>query len=161
MPTLLEIAGTSYPKTHGGREMPPLAGRSWGPVLSGQAESARTDQDVLAWEIFGNRAVRQGDWKLRWQWRPFGKGEWELFNVVADPAELKDLAAERPDKLKAMLANWDGYVRANNVILPSRSPFETLEDQLPKRVPVDPGFPPLIYKRQFVPPKDMMADPKP
>jgi arylsulfatase len=161
MPTLLEIAGTSYPKTHGGREMPPLAGTSWGPVLSGQAESARTDQDVLAWEIFGNRAVRQGDWKLRWQWRPFGKGEWELFNVVADPAELKDLAAERPDKLKAMLANWDGYVRANNVILPSRSPFETLEDQLPKRVPVDPGFPPLIYKRQFVPPKDMMADPKP
>jgi arylsulfatase len=161
MPTLLEIAGASYPKARGGRELPPLAGKSWGPVLSGQADSARTDQDVLAWEIFGNRAVRQGDWKLRWQWRPFGKGEWELFNVVADPAELKDLAAERPDKLKAMLANWDGYVRANNVILPSRSPFETLEDQLPKRVPVDPGFPPLIYKRQFVPPKDMMADPKP
>ena len=104
MPTLLEIAGTSYPKTHGGRELPPLAGKSWGPVLSGQAESARTDQDVLAWEIFGNRAVRQGDWKLRWQWRPFGKGEWELFNVVADPGERKDLAAERPDKVKAMLA---------------------------------------------------------
>jgi arylsulfatase len=31
---------------------------------------------------------------------------------------------------------------------------------LPQRVPVDAGFPPLIYKRQFVPPKDMMADPK-
>jgi arylsulfatase len=50
---------------------------------------------------------------------------------------------------------------ANNVILPSRGPFETLEDQLPKRVPVDTGFPPLIYKRQYVPPKDMLADPKP
>ena len=39
--------------------------------------------------------------------------------------------------------------------------FETLEDNLPPRVPVDPGYPPLLYKRQFVPPKEMMADPKP
>ena len=55
------------------------------------------------WEIFGNRAVRQGDWKLRWQWKPFGKGDWELFNLAADPAERKDLAAEHPDKVKALL----------------------------------------------------------
>jgi arylsulfatase len=46
------------------------------------------------------------------------------------------------------------------VILPSRGPFETLEDQLPQRVQVEAGFPPLLYKRQFVPPKDMLADPK-
>jgi arylsulfatase len=32
---------------------------------------------------------------------------------------------------------------------------------MPQRVTVHPGFPPLIYKRQFVPPKDMLADPKP
>ena len=63
--------------------------------------------------------------------------------------------------MKALLALWDDYVQANNVILPSRSVFETLEDQLPPRVPVDAGYPPLIYKRQFVPPKDMLADPKP
>ncbi|NWF85573.1 MAG: hypothetical protein HXY18_17290, partial [Bryobacteraceae bacterium] len=65
-----------------------------------------------------------------------------------------------PDKLKELLALWDGYVRTNNVILPSRSVFETQEDQLPPRVPVDAGFPPLINKRQFIPPKDMMAEPK-
>jgi arylsulfatase len=161
MPTLLEIAGTSYPKTHEGREVPALMGKSWGRMLAGQAESPRTEQDYLAWEIFGNRAVRQGEWKLRWEYKPLGKGDWELFNLAADPAERKDLAAERPDKVKALVALWDSYVRANNVILPSRSVFETLEDQLPKRVPDDPGYPPLIYKRQFVPPKDMMADPKP
>jgi arylsulfatase len=161
MPTLLEVAGARYPKTLAGRELPPLIGKSWGPMLAGRAESPRTHEDVLAWEIFGNRAVRQGDWKLRWQYKPFGKGDWELFDVTADPAERKDLAAARPDKLKALVALWDAYVKANGVILPSRSPFETLEDQLPPRVPVDPGFPPLVYKRQFVPPKDMLADPKP
>jgi arylsulfatase len=161
MPTLLEIAGTSYPKTHEGREVPALMGKSWGPVLAGQAESPRAEQDYLGWELFGNRAVRQGEWKLRWEYKPLGKGEWELFNLAADPAERKDLAAERPDKVQELLALWDSYVRANNVVLPSRSTFETLEDQLPPRVPDDPGYPPLIYKRQFVPPKDMLADPKP
>jgi arylsulfatase len=161
MPTLLEIAGTSYPKTREGRQLPPLMGTSWGRVLAGQAESPRTEQDYIGWEIFGNRAVRQGDWKLRWQYKPLGKGDWELFNLAADPAERNDLAAERPDKVKALMALWDDYVRKNNVILPSRSMFETLDDQLPKRVPDDPGYPPLIYKKQFIPPRDMMADPKP
>ena len=161
MPTLLDIAGVNYPKTHEGREVPGLIGKSWNQVLIGQAESPRTEQDYIAWEIFGNRAVRQGDWKLRWQYKPLGKGDWELFNLAADPAERKDLAAERPDKVKALLALWDDYVRKNNVILPSRSVFETLDDVLPKRVPDDPGYPPLIYKKQFIPPKDMVADPKP
>lgn len=161
MPTLLEIAGATYPNTHEGRELPPLMGRSWGPVLAGVAESPRTAQDYLAWEIFGNRAVRQGDWKIRWEYKSFGKGKWELFNLADDPAERKDLAAKNPAKLKEMLALWDHYARANNVILPNRSMFETLEDQLPPRVPDDPGYPPLIYKKQFEPPEYMLADPKP
>jgi len=161
MPTLLEVAGASYPKTYGGRELPPLLGKSWGRVLAGQVESPRTEQDYLGWEIFGNRAVRQGEWKIRWEYKPFGTADWELFNLAADPAERRNLAAEHPDKVKALVALWDSYVRANNVILPSRSTFETLEDQLPPRVPDDPGYPPLIYKRQFVPPEDRVVDPKP
>ena len=43
-----------------GRELPPLMGKSWGPMLAGQAESPRTDQDYLAWELFGNRARAPG-----------------------------------------------------------------------------------------------------
>ena len=161
MPTLLEIAGTRYPATLDGRELPALMGKSWGPMLAGKVDSPRTGQDFLAWELFGNRALRQGDWKLRWQYKPYGKAAWELFNLATDPVERKDLAAENPDKVRALLTLWDGYVKANNVVLPSRSTFETLEDQLPPRTPDDPGYPPLIYKRQFVPPKELLADPKP
>jgi len=161
MPTLLEIAGTGYPKSYQGRELPAISGKSWGSLLAGKTESPRTEQDYLAWELFGNRAVRQGEWKLRWQYKPLGKGEWELFNLAADPAERKDLAAERPDKVKALIALWDDYVKTNGVILPSRSPFETMDNVMPMRVPDDSGYPPLIYKKQFVPPKDMTADPRP
>lgn len=161
MPTLLEIAGASYPLTLDGQKLPPLIGKSWVPLLAGQVESPRTEQDYLAWELFGNRAVRQGEWKLRWQYKPLGKEQWELFNLASDPAERNDLAAEHPDKVKALTALWDRYVQENNVVLPSRSVFETLEDQLPPRVPVDEGYPPLINKKQFVPPKEQLAEPKP
>ena len=160
MPTLLEVAGTSYPKASQ-PDLPPLIGKSWGPMLAGKADSVRTEQDYLAWEVFGSRAVRQGDWKVRWQLKPYGKADWELFNVAKDPGERKDLAAQNPDKVKALLALWESYVKANNVILPVRGPYDTLEKDMPQRVTVYPGFPPLIYQRQFVPPKDMMADPKP
>ena len=162
MPTLLSVAGASYPQTSSdGKAMPALIGKPWNDMLAGRAESPRTDQDYLAWEIFGNRAVRQGDWKLRWQFKPYGTGEWELYNVATDVGERMNVAAQNPDRVKALLAVWDSYAKANNVILPSRGPFETLYDQLPARVPVDDGFPPLIYQGQFVPPKDMMAGPKP
>ena len=165
VPTLLAITGTSYPKVgKDGEELPPLIGKPWNDVLAGRAESPRTPSDYIAWEIFGNRAVRQGDWKLRWEFKPFGTGDWELYNLATDPGERRNLAAQNPERVQALLALWDGYARANNVILPSRGPYETLApryDELPVRVPVEEGFPALIYQRQFVPPKDMLADPKP
>jgi len=160
MPTILDITGARYPEENNGRELPELIGKSWSGVLANEAESPRTADDYIAWEIFGNRAIRQGDWKLRWEVIPLGKSDWELFNLATDPAEKHDLAAENPGKVKEMLLLWDKYAKENNVILPNRTPFETLADQLPARVPVETGFPPLSYKRQYVPPKELMTTPK-
>jgi arylsulfatase len=160
MPTLLEVAGATYPKAVNGREIPPLIGKSWMKVLSGKEDSPRSNLDYMAWEIFGNRALRQGDWKLRWQYKPYGTEQWELFNVAKDVAERQDLAAQEPARVKALLALWDDYVRENNVILPNRVISEGLVKKMPDRYPVEAGYPPLIYKKQFVPPADMMADPK-
>lgn len=161
MPTLLEVTGVEYPKIYDGHKVPKLMGKSWIKMLAGQEHSPRTSQDYIAWEIFGNRAVRQGDWKIRWEFEPIGKGAWELYNLKNDPGERNDLAAKYPEKVKMMEVLWNEYVNDNNVIIPNRSPFETLEDTLPQRVPDDKGYPPLIYKKQFVPPVDKLAMPKP
>jgi len=160
MPTMLEVAGATYPADIAGRPVPEMIGNSWTGVLSGEAESPRNADDYMGWELFGNRAIRQGNWKLRWQYKPFGTEEWELFNLAEDPGERIDRAADSPGKFDAMHELWEEYVATNNVIVPSRSVFESLEDQMPPRVPDDPGFPPLTYKRQFVPPSDMLAPPK-
>ena len=159
MPTLLEVAGSQYPDKLAGSYLPPITGKSWLPLLAGETDAIRSDQDYLAWELFGNRALRQGDWKVRWQWKPYGTGDWELYNLATDPSERSNLAAQAPDKVAAMLKLWDQYAQENNVIIPSRSVFEALERQLPKRVPDDTGYPPPTNKRQFVPPPEMVKEP--
>ena len=101
------------------------------------------------------RAVRQANWKLRWQYKPYGKEAWELFDLATDPGERNDLAAEDPERVQALARIWDEYAQTNNVILPSRSPYEGLEKNMPQRFPVTDGYPPLFYKRQFVPPPEL------
>ena len=75
------------------------------------------------------------------------------------PSASNDLAAAQPEKVRELTARWDDYVKANNVVLPNRSPFEPKDAKHPP--PEDPGFPPLKLKRPFVPPADMLAEPKP
>ena len=96
MPTLLDIAGATYPKNLNGHELPPLIGKSWIKVLAGEAESPRSKEDYIAWELFGNRALRQGDWKLRWEIKPIGKSEWELFNRCSRSCREKRSCFRKP-----------------------------------------------------------------
>jgi len=56
-----------------------------------------------------------------------GTGDWELFNLREDPAELHDLSAKYPDKRKALLKLWDEYVERNGVIVSEAGPFANRE----------------------------------
>jgi arylsulfatase len=160
-PTLLDVARIKYPKIdRAGNRLPPLQGKSWTGLLSGKKDSVRTSRDYLGWELFGNRAVRAGDWKIRWQVQPFGKGDWELFNLKTDPAERMDLAQENPGQLAMMVALWEDYVRRDNVILPDLTVFDFMRASQRGATLPDPSFPPIFNFRQFVPPSDMLAEPK-
>jgi len=156
VPTLLDIAEWDYPASQNGKQLPSLVGKSWLPMLSGEKETIRSEEEYLAWELFGNQALRQGEWKIRWQYLPYGKEVWELYNLESDPGERHDIAKEHPEKVKQLLLMWNEYVHKNNVILPSRSVFEAHESAMPERFPDDPGYPPLINNRQYIPPADMI-----
>ncbi len=124
MPTLLESAGVEHPARQDGSEVPPLQGRSMWPLLAGRQQEIRTDTDWLGWELFGNRAIRRGDWKLLYLLKAAGgTGDWELFDLRRDPAELHDLSAKYPEKRKALLELWDEYVKRNGVVLSDAGPF--------------------------------------
>ena len=63
-PTLLESAGVEHPARKEASTGAPPQGTSTWPLLAGGQTAIRTDSDWLGWELFGNRAIRQGDRKL-------------------------------------------------------------------------------------------------
>jgi len=141
-PTLLELAGVGHPSTFKGREIVPMQGKSWVKMLDGRTQSPRTSNDWLGWELFGNRAIRQGDWKISWHYEPFGTWDWQLFNLAEDLGEQNDLSDKNPKKRKELIALWDEYVKTNGVIIGERSPFEQAFKKLPTAVPEFDNYPP-------------------
>ncbi len=63
------------------------------------------------WELFGRRAIRQGDWKALHLPAPYGPGTWQLYDLARDHGEVHDLAASRPDKLADLLELWATFER--------------------------------------------------
>ncbi|MEO7652489.1 MAG: arylsulfatase, partial [Bryobacteraceae bacterium] len=80
----------------------PLEGKSLLPVLEGRK---RVGHDALYWEHEGNRAVRQGKWKLVSRFPE----RWELYDIEADRTELRDLASSNPAKVAAMSSLYDAW----------------------------------------------------
>jgi len=132
-PTMLDLAGISHPDTFDGREVLPMAGKSWTSMLAGDVASPRGPDDWVGFEFLGQRALRQGDWKLLWLHEPWGMGDWQLFNLAEDPAELRDRSADEPDKKAELLAAWDAYVEQFNIIPANRHALEQLKKVLPLR----------------------------
>jgi arylsulfatase len=124
VPTLLESAGVAHPAERGGSELSPPQGRSLWPLLADRKSEIRSGEDWLGWELFGNRAIRQGDWKLLYLLKAAGgTSDWQLYNLREDPAELNDLSATQPEKRKALLRLWDEYVKRNGVVLSDAGPY--------------------------------------
>jgi arylsulfatase len=123
--TVLDAAGVPHPETYEGKPVAPLQGKSLAPILRNSRSSVRGPQDWLGWELFGNRAIRQGNWKLLWLCEPHGAGKWQLYDLEADPGETNDLSSGRPKIRDQMIRHWSEYAQANNVILPDTSPVCT------------------------------------
>jgi arylsulfatase A-like enzyme len=118
LPTFLELAGAQHPGTtwHGQPVLPPQ-GVSLLPLFEGKVAAAHAADATFGWELFGHRAVRQGNWKLVWDHAaPEKERRWQLFDLAADPFEQHDLATADPDRYRQMLAIWDQYDEHNGVV---------------------------------------------
>jgi arylsulfatase len=103
MATCVEVSGATYPATRDGRAVPPMEGVSLTPVLAG----GELPQRVLCWEHEGNRAVRDGRWKLvALNGRPSA-----LYDIVADRTESRDLAAEQPQRAAELERKYDAWAK--------------------------------------------------
>jgi arylsulfatase len=116
MPTILDIADVSHALEFEGRSVLPLQGQSVLSLLAGQADSAYPGAGQVGYELFGQKAYFDGDWKILLMPPPFASGEWELYDLKNDPGETKDLSSEYPEKVEEMIALWEQYSEDNSVL---------------------------------------------
>jgi arylsulfatase len=107
MATCIDVAGAKYPRKFNDQKITPLAGVSLLPILHGKLRT----RPAIFWEHEGNRAVRDGEWKLVSK----HTNQWELFNMTDDRTEMHNLAAAQPDKVKKMVAMYDDWAKKSDV----------------------------------------------
>lgn len=84
----------------------PLPGRNLVDQINGDAPAR-----MLFFEHQGNRAVRDGQWKLV----ALDDEPWELYDFSVDRTESDNLADRHPEIVRRMAAAWDAWGRANQV----------------------------------------------
>ncbi len=113
-PTVLDLAGVSIDDP----EKPDFSGRSLKPTFTNQEIKLHEE---LWFYHEGNRALRQGDWKIIHSnvKRPFPWGrseaaateskenaDWSLYHLKDDRGEQQNLAHAYPDRVKSMAKRW-------------------------------------------------------
>ena len=108
MATCVDLAGATYPSELNGKKILPPEGKSLVPAFANQP----IEREFLAWEHEGNRAIREGKWKLV----SVGAAQWELYDMDADRVEMNNLAASQPEHVKELSAKWEAWAKRTNVV---------------------------------------------
>jgi arylsulfatase A-like enzyme len=109
MATCIDVAGAKYPENVNGNAIKPMEGTSLAPAFRGKSLGRK---QPIFWEHEGNRAVRDGKWKLVAK----ENKPWELYNMETDRTEQNDLASSEPARVQRMVAQWDAYAARANVL---------------------------------------------
>ncbi len=118
MPTILELAELEHPAKYQGREVKPMRGRSFAGVLSGSQEYTYPMNALIGAEMMDGRWMRQGSYKAVLVAKPYGPGEWRLYDTAKDPGETADLSTEHPEILEELVTAWGRYAKDVGVVLP-------------------------------------------
>ena len=109
MATCVDVGGATYPKEFAGQKIKPLPGISLRPVFTGKPLKRPAP---LCWEHEGNRAIRDGKWKLVAK----ENQPWELYDLSKDRSELHDLAEMHPKKTRQLAAQWEAWAARSDVL---------------------------------------------
>ncbi len=104
MPTCLELAGAEHPPEVDGRPVLPPEGQSFVPLLK---NASNWERNVVFWEHEGNKAVRQGRWKLVCKF----PGQWELYDMEAGRTELDNLIERHPQKADELATLYEPWAK--------------------------------------------------
>ncbi|MGI9370793.1 MAG: arylsulfatase [Ruegeria sp.] len=116
--TILDYAGVEASgKRYQSPGMVTPSGVSMRPFLEGKQDFVRGEDQWVAFELFGNTYVIQGNYKAtRIRTGMFGDGEWHLYDIVADPGETTPLENDQPKKLEELKRLYGTYAEQMGVV---------------------------------------------
>ena len=115
-PTLYEVLGIEVPTQYQGVPQLPIHGISMAYTFNSDAP---TRKDMQHFELLGDRAIWYRGWKgvaRHPKGTDFEADQWELYHLDDDFAEIDDLAAQQPDKLREMVELWWSEAGKYNVL---------------------------------------------
>jgi len=116
-PTVLELCGVAVPDgRYDGRDVEPPVGKSLVPLVMGRARLVHDPDEPIGYELAGNAALFRGDLKIVKDRGPVGDDSWHMYDIVTDPGETTDLKEQMPEPFTAMMADYQAYVRENDVL---------------------------------------------
>jgi len=131
VPTILDVLGVELPETIKGHVQSRLDGVSM--RYSFDDPAAPSTRATQFYSMLGSRAIWHDGWKAVTThpaisgWSNFNDDTWELYHTDVDRAELHDLAADHPDKLRELINLWYAEAGANQAFpLDDRSALEIL-----------------------------------
>ena len=86
-------------------------------LLTGSTTTVYGANDLVGGEMQNGKWMRQGVFKVVSVAPPYGSGNWQIFKVVDDPGEMRDLSREHPEILEKLQTAWDRYARGVGVVL--------------------------------------------
>ena len=116
MPTILELAKIEHPENYRGRKVERMRGRSLAGVTSGSQENTYAKEVPIGGEMINGKWMRKGDYKAVLVTKPYGPATWQLFNMIEDPGETRDLSKEKPAMLEELKRSWDQYAEDVGVV---------------------------------------------
>jgi arylsulfatase A-like enzyme len=122
-PTLLELAGATYPASYNGRPVEQPRGKSMAPLLSRNSPTVHRPDEAIGWEYNNSKAIRISDHKAIGTGGPFGPGEWQVFDLSVDPGESNDLSTQNPKLKQSLIDAGDEYAKSVGVIPPQGDPL--------------------------------------
>lgn len=112
-PTFYQLAGVTYPSRYKGVTSNALPGKSLVPLLEAKTTIVNRGEPIF-WERGGNKAVRDGKWKL--VYIAANNGKYELYDVEKDRAENTDVAAQFPEIVSRLKIQYDKWAEKNGVV---------------------------------------------
>lgn len=108
LPTCLDVSGAEYPTAHKGQTILPAQGVSLSPLFRGKKINRKAP---TYWEHEGNKAVREGRWKLV----ALNHNDWELYDMINDRTEQCNIAKQHPDIVKRLSDAWEDWAKHSRV----------------------------------------------